>query len=200
MKKVKLIYLLIALIALITSGILISVPEFIPSLQIVPLICVLVIYVLCIALLYLIIALVHQSFQEKFAPGKADSLTKLFAFTTISGLFVTFIITSLNITQGFQNRILAKKLEFPKYKVTLYVFDNSLKSPLTALKVKDKVLPILHDVTFLENQIPSGIKSRMIGDTIVFSGSNIEVKYNLRERKVWKHYTEKSDLPDRKLQ
>jgi len=188
MSKIKAFFLVFTLIGLIILGYLLSVPEIAPSLKFIQIILVFVIYVAIIALVYAIILVVRNLFQKILVPKNADFLTKIFSFIFISIISGVFIYTTIILGNGFTQRSLVSELDYPDYKLKLYVFDYSLNDSKTIVKKKNWYSPFLVDVSFIENERANDIKTRKCRDTIVFSGSSIDLIYDLKNKKVSKVY------------
>jgi hypothetical protein len=189
MDKIKTIYMALALITLIILGILASVPELIPSLEIVQLIFVFIVYILIIAVAYAIILRLRNYFCQKYSIDKGFMLTRLSAAAIIFVLFASFIISSINIGKDAFNGMFTNELYFPVQKVRLYVYEESLDQPMTLIKIKDKTWPFVRDLSFIENCRPADLKSWRHNDTVVFLSPNVELKVDLISRKVMKKYS-----------
>lgn len=178
------------MVTLLILSFIVSTPDFIPSLRIVQLILIFCIYILIIALTYIIIMIARNYFKEKY-PIHYELLSWSFVLVFITILLVSFVAVSKNIGQDINYRNLAKELNFPTHNTTLYVYDYDHNVPFTIVKVKDKTLPFMHEIGFIENQRTSDLKIWRHHDTVFFVGKEIELFFDLKHRKAQKHYLKK---------
>jgi hypothetical protein len=188
--KIKKIHFFIGLITLVVLSIIFSIPDFIPSLRFIQLLVILCIYILIIGLAYVIIMIVRNYFKEKYSLH-SELLSWTFAMVFITILIVVFIAVSKNVGQDINYRNLTKEMNFPTHNVTLYVYDYEHKVPFATVKLKDKTLPVMHEIGFIENQRTSDLKIWRHNDTVFFAGKGIELFFDLKHRKAQKHYLKK---------
>jgi hypothetical protein len=143
-------------------------------------------------LTYVMILLMRNFIFQKYLAKKANILFNICSTLIISFILGTFLLVSIHIGDGFYNRTLAKELDFPARHVKLYIYDCSLNAPLTAIKVKDMVWPVMHDVAFFEDHLPSELRTSRNKDTLRIIGKNIELIFNLKTRKSTKKYKYKN--------
>jgi hypothetical protein len=188
--KIRKIYFAIGLVTLLILSFMVSAPDFIPSLRIVQLLLIFCIYVLIIALAYIIIMIARNYFKEKY-PIHSELLSWSFAVGFISIILIVFIAVSITIGHDINYRNLAKELNFPTHNTTLYIYDYDYNVPFTIVKIRDKTLPVMHEIGFIENQRTSDLKIWRHNDTVFFVGKGIELFFDLKHRKAQKHYLKK---------
>jgi hypothetical protein len=191
MAKIKTIYLVTGLLTLIVLGFLVTIPQFIPSFELVEAICVLVVYVLIIAFAYALIIRMRNYFEGIYSTNQVLIFTKLFAALIIIGLFISFILTSSNLGQGLFKGYFVEELHYPNYKVKLYLYDDSYIESFTTVKIKNKRLPVMKNVAFIEGYRPTELKISKNKDTVFFTSKDIGLKFNLKSLKVIKVYRRK---------
>jgi hypothetical protein len=113
-------------------------------------------------------------------------MVKFFASTVISILFMSFILTSINVGHGFSKQRFVEEIDYPKYRLKLYIYESDLDFPKTYIKLKDNPLPIIKNVIEIENHRAIEIRKWKNGDTLYLKGKNVEVIFNLRLRTIKK--------------
>lgn len=191
--KIKTIYVILVLIVFIILGILVILPDVIPSWVAVQQIIILVLYVFNIVFAYIIIIRLFNYLKTSFSKKTSVVATTLIAIFTTGFLFLAFIFTSLGIGQGFMGGTLAKELKYPEYKVKLYLYDDSFLDAMTTLKIKHRFWPTMENLVFIENCHPSELNINKIGDTIKITGGNIIIKVDLADRSAEKTYLSFND-------
>jgi len=160
-------------------GIMVVLPEVIPSLVRVQQIIILVFYLANIAFAYVIIVRFWNYLKQSFEKRTSIIVTTLVAIIITGSLFFSFLFTSLGIGQGFMGGTLAKELDYPTRKVKLYIYNDGFLDPLTTIKMKHKTWPIMEDVAFIENCHPLELKILKNDNTVKISCNNIVVKVDL---------------------
>jgi len=188
MSKIKTIYIILALIVFMASGILIIIPEFIPSWVFVQQIVILILYLANIVFAYVIIVRFWNYLKSNSERTTTVLVTTIVAILITGGLLFSFIITSMGIGQGFMGGSLAKELNYPSHKVKLYLYDDSFLDAMTTLKIKHKTLPIMEDLAFVDNCRPLELKISEQNDTINISCNNVLIKVDLVNRTAEKTY------------
>jgi len=186
MNKLKTSYIIFLLILFITLGIIIVLPEVIPSFEWLQAIIIGSIYLIIMLLVYILLIRLWAYLQNVFDKTRAIILTLISATVATLGLLFSFIFTSLGVGQGYMGGTFYKELYFPQDKVTLYLYDDSFLEPLTTVKIKNKKWPFMKDIFFIENCYPSEIVSFRHNDSLEMSGKDIVVKMNLKTKKVKK--------------
>lgn len=192
MDKIKIRYFLIALIVSVILGILVTIPQVIPSWVFVQQVIIVILYLLNIVFAYVIIVRFRNFIRTRQKGIHAVIYTGIVAVLIIGGLFISFIITSLGIGQGFMGGSLAKELDYPSYKVKIYLYDDSFLDPLTTVKIKKKFWPVMENVAFIEHCRPEEVKVWRHNDTVEITHEHIAVKINLQTRKAQKIYSKTS--------
>jgi hypothetical protein len=169
-------------------GFLVSIPDFIPSFEIIQTIAILVIYIIIIGLAYATIIRYRNQFHESHPLTKAKGFTFLTSFAIVVSLIITFILTSLSLNRGGFSQTFVNELDYPNYKVKIYIFDNSFIEPITNIKIKDKTWPVMKKIAFIENYRPNELKTWRNYDTLFFSTERIELRIDLKKRKATKIY------------
>ena len=188
MSKIKTIYIILGLIVFVALGVMVIIPEVIPSWVAVQQIIILVLYVANIVFVYVILARLWNYLKQNFERSTSVLVTTLAAIMVSGGLFFSFIFTSLGIGQGFMGGSLAKELNYPSYKVKLYLYDDSFLDAMTTLKIKHKTLPIMQDLAFIDNCQPLELKIMKSNDTVNISCNNVVIKVDLTNRNAEKTY------------
>lgn len=190
MSKIKTFYFVIALIVSVLLGILVAIPELIPSFEIIQVIVILILYVANILFVYIIVIRFRNFTRTKQHKENTALLTGLVSIVGVGFLFFAFIITSLGIGQGFMGGKFEKELNYPGYHVKIYLYDDSFLDPLTTIKIKHKFWPVMQDLAFLENCKPSYLTISRQDDFVEFSCGLKVVRLNLKTREVQKIYRE----------
>ena len=188
MSKIKTIYIILGLIVFVALGVMVIIPEVIPSWVAVQQIIILVLYVANIVFVYVILARLWNYLKQNFERSTSVLVSTLTAIMVSGGLFFSFIFTSLGIGQGFMGGSLAKELNYPSYKVKLYLYDDSFLDAMTTLKIKHKTLPIMQDLAFIDNCQPLELKIMKSNDTVNISCNNVVIKVDLTNRNAEKTY------------
>ena len=168
-------------------------PEVIPSLEFVQQIIILVLYLANIVFAYVIVLRFKNYLQKNLSLAKTAILTSITGIIITLSLAILFIFTSLGIGQGFLGGSVAKELNYPNHKVTLYLYDNSFMEQITTIKMKHKTWPIMEDVSFIEHCHPSQLKIWRHDDIVEFSYLDIYVRINLITRNAKKFYAKPED-------
>jgi hypothetical protein len=192
MKRIKTIYFVVTIIFFILLGIFIVIPEVVPSFESVQGIILSVIYLINIVLAYIVIVRLRNYLQNVFDKTRTFILTAVVGAIVIFGLLFSFLFTSLGIGQGFMGGNFYKELNYPEYDISLYIYDDGFLDPLTTIKIKNKTLPIMNDLFFIENCQPAELNTSKHSDTLELSGQNIIVKVNLRTRDIKKSYMQRN--------
>ncbi len=188
MKNIKTIYFIMLLIFNLVLGIIVVLPEFIPSFEKVQVIVHGVIYLINIVLVYLLTIRFWQYLLNIFNKKKANILTTLVASIVAFGLLISFIITSLSIGQGYMGGKLYKELNYHEYHVRLFLYDDGFLDPLTTVKIKNKTWPVMKNLIYIENCQPSDLKTQIKTNILELSSSDIMVTINLKTREIKKTY------------
>lgn len=151
-----------------------------------------IIYLLIIALAYILIQRLQVYFSEKYSINKSILYAKIASMTIILCLFISFILTSINIGEGIFKGKFIKEMYFPAHHIRLYIYDYSFSNSLTSIKVKDRTWPVMEKLSFIENSSPFELKIWRHSDTVVFTGKDIKLIYDLRQRKGKKIYYKQS--------
>jgi len=192
MNKIKTRYFLLALVISVFLGILVTIPQVIPSWVFVQQVIIVILYLLNIVLAYMIIVRFKNFIRSKQKGQNAVIFTGIIAVLIIGGLFISFIITSLGIGQGFMGGSMAKELDYPSYKVKIYLYDDSFLDPLTSIKIKKKFWPVMENLEFIEHCQPEEVKIWRHSDTVEIVHGHIAIKINLLTRKAQKIYSKTS--------
>ncbi|NJO90582.1 MAG: hypothetical protein HC831_17695 [Chloroflexia bacterium] len=188
MSKIKTVYIILALVVFIILGVLVILPEVIPSWVVVQQIVILVLYLCNIVFAYVIIVRSWNYLKQNFSKKVSTVATVIISIFITVGLFFSFIITSLGIGQGFMGGSLAKELDYPEHKIKLYLYDDSFLDAMTTLKIKHKFLPTMENLAFIDNCQPLELDILKYGDTLKISCNNMMVKVNLVNRTAEKVY------------
>lgn len=188
MKKIRTIYFAIILVVCIALGIIVVIPEIIPSLEFVEQIIILILYLINIVCVYVLIVRLKAFLSTKMQKGGMIALTSLAIFSISIVLFFSFIITSFSIGQGFLGGSLNKELKYPKHNVTIYFYDDGFLDPLTTIKIDHKIWPIMEDLSYFENRYSSEIDVVNLGNKVKLTSDNIVVEVDLKNRTAVKSY------------
>jgi hypothetical protein len=178
----------ISLIIMLLIGFVVSSPEFIPSFRPIQYVFILIIYLIIIGLTFIIAMQIRSYIYTKFSGKKAGILARLSSFLFVTFIFLLFILTTSNIKNGLINNTLVEELHYPTHDTSLYIYENNQRIPLVSIKIKDNILPVMHNVAFIENQRAIELKNWRNHDTVFFVGKHIEVIFDLNHRKAVKKY------------
>jgi len=186
MNKIRTIYFVLAIIFTSILAILIVLPEVIPSFEKAQVISLGVVYMINIALAYMIIVRLRQYLQNMFDKTRTSVLSTIVMVIFALVLTATFIINSFGIGQGYGKYY--KDLKFHQPRVTIYLYDDSSVNPLTTIKIKDETWPVMENLAFIENCNPSNLVISQKSDTLILSSQDIILKINLKKRNAVKTY------------
>ncbi len=188
MSKIRTIYIILALIVFIVLGVMVILPEVIPSWVAVQQIVILVLYLCNIVFAYVIIVRLWNYLKQSFSKKVSTIATVIISIFITGSLFFSFIFTSLGIGQGFMGGTFAKELDYPEHKIKLYLYDDSFLDAMTTLKIKHKFWPTMENLAFIDNCHPVELDVLKYGDTLKISCNNVIVKVNLVYRTAEKVY------------
>ncbi len=191
MKNLKTIYFVLLLFIFLILGIIIVLPELIPSLEMVQVIVLGIIYLINIVLVYILMIRLWNYLQNVFDKTRTIILTAVVASIVAIGLLICFIITSLGVGQGFMGGTLYKEINFPEHNVTLFLYDDGFLDPLTTFKIRNKTFPTMKTFFYIENCQPIDLKMWRHKDILEFSSTDIVVKIDLKTREAKKTYINK---------
>jgi hypothetical protein len=188
MKITKTTIAVISLIILLLIGFVASEPEFVPTFRSIQMVFILIIYLLIIGLTAIIVWQIRTYICIKYTKKKAAILTKISSFLFITFIFIQFILTANNIKNGTFRTTFMEELHYPGHNISLYIYESNHHIPHTSIKVKDRILPVMHNVAFIEDHRAIELKNWRHEDTVFFIGKKIQVFIDLKSRKARKTY------------
>ena len=179
MKKNKTKYLYLLILLLQAIGVLVLIPQAIPSWEMGIIIFVSALYGVNLVIAGFILHRTQKKLSIKQTTKKSWLLTIGLGLIITGWLFYSFLCCSMGFGQGLFGGALEKEIHYPAYGKTLYIYNSSWLDPETTIKMREGWLPIMKDKKHWYCA-PNNIKIEKKGDYIQLKEGQDSIQINLK--------------------